>query len=252
MRVQFCSDLHLEFTENKNFIKHNPLIPLGDILLLAGDILPFALLDKPCDFFDFVSDCFEKTYWIPGNHEYYQYDFKDLTLPLNERIRNNLFLVDNFSVDINNVNFVFSTLWSHIREENQWRIEQNVSDFFAIKNHNKNLTAPDFNKLHKASFAFIESAIDKNKEKKKVVVTHHVPTLLNYPLQYKNSPINEAFAVELFDFIYSSDISNWIYGHHHYNVPPFKIGSTQMLTNQLGYISHYENKHFQRDLFFEI
>jgi predicted phosphohydrolase len=92
--------------------------------------LPFALLDKPCDFFDFVSDCFEKTYWIPGNHEYYQYDFKDLNLPLNEKIRNNLFLVDNFSVDINNVNFVFSTLWSHIRVLNFEFLKKNISDIF--------------------------------------------------------------------------------------------------------------------------
>ena len=38
MKIQFASDLHLEFAENASFIKHNPLKVAGDILILAGDI----------------------------------------------------------------------------------------------------------------------------------------------------------------------------------------------------------------------
>jgi predicted phosphohydrolase len=252
MKVQYCSDLHLEFPENRAFIKQHPLIPVGEILLLAGDILPFALLNKPCDFFDFVSDNYEKIYWIPGNHEYYQYDMKDVSDPLNEKIKENLFLVDNQSVKIKDVNFIFSTLWSHIGEQSRWKIQQSVSDFFVIKNNGSNLTALEFNELHKKSLTFLETALSEHHDEKNVVVTHHVPTLMNYPEQYKSSPINEAFAVELFELISNANISNWIYGHHHANTRPFNISNTQMLTNQLGYVRHNENKLFQRDLFFEI
>ena len=46
MKLQYCSDLHLEFRENREFIKENPLQVKGDILLLAGDITPFATMDK--------------------------------------------------------------------------------------------------------------------------------------------------------------------------------------------------------------
>ncbi len=78
----------------------------------------------------------------------------------------------------------------------------------------------------------------------KIVITHHVPTFLNYPEQYKNSEINEAFAVELFYLIEKTKPDCWIYGHHHFNAPDFLIGETQMRTNQVGYVRDGEHRSF--------
>jgi len=38
MKIQYASDLHLEFKTNSDFLRNNPIIQAGDALLLAGDI----------------------------------------------------------------------------------------------------------------------------------------------------------------------------------------------------------------------
>lgn len=252
MKIQYCSDLHLEFQENKNYLERFPLKPEGEILLLAGDIILLKTMKEHDDFFSYCSGNFEATYWIPGNHEYYHYDLADVKAPLNEKIKENVFLLNNQTVTYKNAELVFSTLWSHIPPQQEYTVQQNVNDFRLIKNKGKKFTAVDFNALHKNDFDFLKTALAKPTDKQRMVVTHHVPTLMNYPEQYKNSDINAAFAVELFDTVENSNAACWIYGHHHNNTPAFKIGNTNMLTNQLGYVQNNEHKNFNHSAIIEI
>lgn len=94
MRIQYASDLHLEFPENEYFLSKNPLVPEGDILILAGDIIPFSMLDRHLDFFKCLSDQFENVYWIPGNHEYYHSDLQTDLNQVNEKLEDNVNLVN--------------------------------------------------------------------------------------------------------------------------------------------------------------
>ena len=252
MKIQYCSDLHLEFPHNREYVKNNPIIPSGEILLLAGDILPFALLDEPSDFFDIISDSFEKVFWIPGNHEYYGSDINDRSTSFCEKIRSNVFLVNNHEEKINDVNFIFSTLWSKISEQNRFLIENTLYDFKSISDNNGKLQVPKFNDLHQLCYNFIQQTLLKNRSERNIVISHHVPTFMNYPDQFVRSPINQGFATELFDLINDSSIDYWIYGHHHTNTPDFKINKTNLITNQLGYVNFKKNKTYKSDSIFEI
>ena len=74
MRIQYCSDLHLEFETNNRYLINNPLAVNGDILILAGDIIPLhdEYFNNP--FFSFIADNYKQVYWVPGNHEFYHKD----------------------------------------------------------------------------------------------------------------------------------------------------------------------------------
>lgn len=245
MKIQYCSDLHLEFPENNSFLRANPLLPVGDILIMAGDIIPFAEMDKYDDFLNYLADNFETTYWIPGNHEYYHWDAGERSGTLSEHIRSNVILLNNQSVKVNNTKIIFSTLWSHISPENEWKIKKNMSDFHVIKYQGQHFTTEIFNRLHQESKEYLVSALSEAGDFSKIVVTHHVPTLMNYPERYSGSSLNEAFVVDLSDVIEASGIDYWIYGHTHANTPDFQVGKTQMLTNQLGYVEYNEHQHFK-------
>ncbi|TVQ20645.1 MAG: metallophosphoesterase [Bacteroidetes bacterium] len=252
MKLQFCSDLHIEFPENKEFLKQYPLQPEGDVLVLAGDIVPFAVMDKHQDFFSYVSDHFETTYWLPGNHEYYHFDIAEKRGVLNEKIRSNVFLVNNTSVVHGNAKLVFSTLWSKISPGHQWQIERCLNDFHLIKNKGFRFSAEQYNQLHEESFSYIQSELKSLKDEKIAVFTHHCPTFLNYPEQYKGDVLNEAFTVELHDLIEASGIAYWVYGHHHVNTPEFSIKNTKLITNQLGYVQRDEHGLFETNKIAEL
>jgi len=247
MILQYASDLHLEFSQNQRFLKSNPLQSGGDVLILAGDVMPFADLEKHHDFFDYLADHFETTYWIPGNHEYYQFDLARKCGQLNEAIRKNVHLVNNLTIKQDDVRFIFSTLWSHISPSNQWKLQRSINDFRVIKYNSDRFDVAQFNEQHKQCLEFIKQELEGESVEKIVVVTHHVPTLMNYPERYKGDALNEAFAVELFDLIETTQPHCWIYGHHHFNTPDFNIGTTQMLTNQLGYVEHGGSRYFSTD-----
>lgn len=244
MKIQYASDLHLEFPENKAFLKENPLKPVGDILILAGDILLFTQLDNHQDFFDYLSDHFQDTYWVPGNHEYYHSDLANRSGIFHEKIRSNVHLLNNKSIKIDEVEFFFTTLWSHISDKNQWYVSRRMNDFRLINFQSEYFSTHIYNQLHTQSLEFLQTAFAISKSSKKVVASHHIPTFHNYPEKYKDDSLNEAFAVELFDTIEKYQPDLWIFGHSHANVSDFSIGKTQLRTNQMGYCQFDEHTQF--------
>ena len=84
-----------------------------------------------------------------------------------------------------------------------------------------------------------------------VVVTHHVPSFELVAPEFKGSPLNGAFAVELGNYIAASPIEYWIYGHSHRNIDKI-IGNTRCVSNQLGYVFGNEHSSFNTSAYIEI
>lgn len=148
MQLQIASDLHLEFPENRNYITSNPLQGAGDILLLAGDIVPLIQIDRYGDFFNLISDSYEHTYWVPGNHEYYHFDMANKSGAFREAIRSNVTLLNNVTIDLDDIRIHFTTLWSDISKHKARYIERGMSDFQVIKYEGKRLSIEQCNQMH--------------------------------------------------------------------------------------------------------
>jgi predicted phosphohydrolase len=259
MKIQYASDLHLEFPLNREWMKEHPLEAAGDVLILAGDICKLAQREDAEEFFDYLDKNFKHVYWVHGNHEYYGIipnnivDFQKHVVP--QQFKKNIFLINNAIVTsrlFGTTEFIFSTLWSHVPPEKEFIVQQGVADYKYINMGSRMATVDDTNFMHANDLIYLKQKLEVPKTGTRIVTTHHVPTLMNYPERYKNSDISFAFATELHDLIADSDVDYWIYGHSHCNVPPFKIGNTTMLTNQLGYVRHNEHLEFNRGAIIEI
>lgn len=246
MRIQFVSDLHLEFEQNRCYLEEPPLPVTGDILLIAGDT---AYLDIPesnhdtyskYHFWDWVAEYYKQVIVCFGNHDFYgYYDLATMSNGYCKQIRPNIHAYYNAVVSLEDIDIVVSTLWAKIEPYNAFMTERSVSDFYRILYNGHRLTADDFNAEHERCLSFIKQAVTASRAKTKIVLTHHVPTNLCTAKEFQCSTINGAFTVELGDYIVESTIDYWIYGHSHRNIEA-QIGTTHIISNQLGYISHGE------------
>ena len=242
MKIQICSDLHLEFGSNRAWFKKNPLIPQAEILVIAGDTYYLDRDFGKLDFIKRVADEFEQVYLIPGNHEYYGgFDVSTALAPTCQKILENVYMLNNEAIEIKGVSLIFSTMWSLI-QHNIMGVVRGMMDFERIRFEAGPLTVNHFNKLHEVAFEFIEKEVQK--EGKKVVISHHLPSNACNIEAFKGSVLNEAFCVEKSNFILDHEIDCWIYGHSHRNLKDFYLGDTLMVCNQFGYISMDEHRSF--------
>ena len=94
---------------------------------------------------------------------------------------------------------------------------------------------------------FVKKSLNESKAKTKIVVTHHVPSSLLVAKEFQGSDVNEAFTVDLTDFIKECGAKYWIYGHSHRNINKV-IGKTSCICNQVGYISEEEEETFNHEV----
>lgn len=132
MKIQFASDLHLEFGENSKWLKSNPLKAEGDILILVGDIGYLGdanYMTHP--FWDWASENFKQVIVVLGNHELYKYfDINELHEGWELEVRPNVKVHYNSVIHLApDTDLILSTLWAFIHPLEEYLTERCVSDF---------------------------------------------------------------------------------------------------------------------------
>ena len=97
MIVQYASDLHLDYGQNYEYILNKGFEEEGNVLILAGDVANLVALRTYRLFWDLCSSNFEKTIFVPGNHDYYgEWEkVEDLIEPIKIPIRPNVLCCNN-------------------------------------------------------------------------------------------------------------------------------------------------------------
>ena len=255
MRIQYASDLHLEYKRNGEYLIQHPIQVMGKVLVLAGDIgyLGVDATYTSHPFWDWASEHYQQVIVVPGNHEFYQFfDINTLHEGWVLPIRRNVHCYYNCVIPLGeDIDLIATTLWSRVAPENGRYTQFGVTDFHRIRSGEESLTWPRFNEEHERCLAFLQRAVSESTAKHIVVASHHVPTFkLLYP-EFASKSYSGAFAVELAPYIAQSPIKYWIFGHSHYNIG-MEIGKTQLVCDQLGYIHHGEHQDFAGNKFFTV
>ncbi len=248
MRIQYVSDIHLEFYNtlpDKLIFK-----PEAEVLCLAGDI-GFPYSSRYEEFLAKMSERFRKVFLITGNHEYYnaQGNRHHTMEEIEERIRqiiktcklDNVTYLDNEYEDYEGYRFVGSTLWSKCEVP---IVEHCVNDFRAIKEMNVDL----YNELHQISREFLKSSVVTKSLLPVIVMTHHLPSFQLVAEEYKNhTHLNKYFASKS-DDLFVPTIKAWIYGHTHIGSDRVSKIGIRFVCNPIGYPGENEGDPMTRIL----
>ena len=244
MKVRYFSDLHLEFIKPNKIEQFIRKIPSGidEICILAGDIgNPYH--ENYDIFMNFISKIFKKTFYIAGNHEYYNktktiQETNEFMKEYFQQFNNISFLNDTYEI-YENYCFIGTTLWSKITNPGY-----EINDVYNIPNFDY----IEYNRLNRLSIDFLQDALQKNENC--IVITHHVPSYSLIDIKYKTLqmiPYNQWFYCNMDDFIEKnkSKIKYWVYGHTH---TPSNIIKNEIsfLCNPIGYPNENSILDFQK------
>jgi Icc-related predicted phosphoesterase len=278
MRVDYCSDLHLEFG--------NVELPGGEVLVLAGDVCEerkvnrhrrawneltaeeqldpkYIELYRCWTFFLREVPKYKKVFMVMGNHEHYHGKFHKTRTELLGQLPDNVELLENEAVEYEGVVFMGATLWTNCNNGDSlttYTLRASMNDYRVIQNfyEDKSLyfkLTPEWTfRTHIKTMNYFREELPKHSDKPVVVITHHAPSFMSISEQYRGPGdyhMNGGYASDLSEFILDHpQIKKWVHGHVH-STHQYNIGDTEVLANPRGYVgheaiaNHFEVKHFE-------
>ncbi|HYD18869.1 MAG TPA: metallophosphoesterase [Patescibacteria group bacterium] len=235
MKIISFSDIHLEYPKDLKVPQSD-----ADLLVLSGDILN---MHQPEPLRVFLNGWTKPVIYVAGNHEYY--DGKSMTPLLQgfrQWLRNNLpqvTLLDSEAAVVHGVNFFGGTMWTDFAggDENAMAAAApRMHDYKLIHTDAGRLLTPqDTVPLHEAFTEKLVRWLETPLRGPRVVITHHAPCEPPDTI-HKGSPLTPAFnSFNMLPLIEKYQPDLWFYGHTH-ECDRQKIGRTQVISNQLGYV----------------
>jgi predicted phosphodiesterase len=232
LRIQKLSDIHFEFEDFP--FNHCD----ADVVVLACDI---HVGEKGVRW---ILDRIRYTpvIYVLGNHEYFREIYPKLIRKLEQQTKgSNISMLENGSVQIEDVTFYGCTLWTDFKLFGNPRIDgyacqQNMTDYKRIRrepNYSK-IRSIDVSIIKKQSITWLLEEYKNQRNVKNVVVTHHAPSIRSLPEKQRKEQIGAAYASHL-DLLVEELSSNlWIHGHIHRN-SDYYIGQRRVICNPKGY-----------------
>lgn len=225
MRIQYFSDLHLEF---------GPLEPVAagaDLIVAAGDIGLGAQgvnwlksLDKP-------------VVYVAGNHEFYAREYFETLSGLRiAAVGSKVRFLEQAVWLFGGIRFLGCTLWSDLGGDDNQHLEQlihGINDFRKIRYGGKSLAPAVYVDLYQHSRRWLLAQLEIPFPGPTVIVTHHAPTLWSW----RESPSHlrrPAYCSDLKEILHSFEIAAWFHGHIH-AVSDYRCAGARILCNPRGY-----------------
>lgn len=264
MRIAYCSDLHLEFSD---IVLKNE--DGADVLVLAGDILiaedmhdhppmynPYAAgimqtlgsrQRKAQQYREFISRCaqeFPHVIAVAGNHEFYHGKWLGSiqTLRTEYGRHTNVHYLERDTVTIDGVLFVGGSLWTNLGRGDPLvlhAVGDMMNDYRVIRHDGLGyikLRPAHTLQRHRETLDYFKTVMADRADTVTVVVGHHAPSSLSIHSRYSDDRLmNAAYHSDLSEFILDRpQIVAWFHGHVH---TPFDytIGDTRILCNPRGY-----------------
>lgn len=250
--IQVISDIHLEFY--KSFPK---IVPQAKYLCLAGDIgtIKNKYDTKVQKFLTYCSENWDKTFYVLGNHEFYQTaefaykktNFEDFELKYQSICSefHNVHLLSNSSVQIvPGLNIYGTTLWTG-NYGYPFELSEILNDYnmIAIKSTNSNVPVNSnyIDVLSKSQLNLLSNYLDTSITKN-IIMTHFPPIRQGSSNpKYLTQPeymANYFSWNNIYKQLNMSNIIGWISGHTHWSYD-INIDGMRFVSNQMGYKNEY-------------
>lgn len=252
MRVQICSDLHLEFWAPTPDLLRSHIRSLRqpdvDVLMLAGDIMNWtdgAALQVAVDEFQQLAP---EVVWVPGNHEYYGTSPDRARLVVGSvKLRPDFHVATTSRlIHLAQRDVVAGTMWYSRRavERAGWDADRGTKHYPPPLRGTKIFS--DFHWIddltpwvYGMNVAFSNIA-RRYLHPDCIVVTHHLPLPASVPEQFRGENDNCFFVDNKSSIIRARGPALWIHGHTHtpcdYEVKGPK-GATRVVANPCGYMT---------------